>query len=142
MNFDLLIYGSAEYLEMVDLRYKVLRESLGLTFSEQDLADEVNDIFCVCRDAGRIVGCCILVPQNDGMMKLRQMAVAPDMQGRGIGRLILDFAEKTAKERGFYSVVLHARKVATGFYAKYGYTISGNYFTEVGIPHVKMKKRI
>ena len=37
---------------------------------------------------------------------------------------------------------MHARMTAVGFYAKLGYTRVGDGFTEVGIPHVKMEKRL
>jgi predicted GNAT family N-acyltransferase len=37
---------------------------------------------------------------------------------------------------------LHARLTAIGFYEKSGYVVSGGEFLEVGIPHVKMVKRI
>jgi predicted GNAT family N-acyltransferase len=37
---------------------------------------------------------------------------------------------------------LHARKTAIGFYEKLAYAVVGGEFTEVGVAHVKMIKRI
>jgi predicted GNAT family N-acyltransferase len=70
------------------------------------------------------------------------MAVDDSIQKKGVGAKVLLFAEQTAKERGFNKIILHARKVAAGFYLKYNYTIKGGEFTEVGIPHFEMEKEI
>jgi len=37
---------------------------------------------------------------------------------------------------------MHARKTAIGFYEKSGYSVIGDEFTEVGIPHFEMVKKI
>jgi len=73
---------------------------------------------------------------------LRQMAVAPSFQQKGHGKALLCFAEKTAIENQYSIICMHARKTATGFYEESGYAIVGEEFTEVGIPHYEMVKRI
>jgi predicted GNAT family N-acyltransferase len=75
-------------------------------------------------------------------IQLRQMAVDINMQGTGIGGAIVDFAEKTAKEKGFKILMMHARDVVISFYEKCGYHIADDGFTEVGIPHHKMEKHL
>jgi len=145
MIFPVLIeYKSKPYDEMVALRDKVLRTPLGLTLSEQDLVKDANDILLglsIPRPR-RIGACCILTPMDDATVKLRQMAVEDGLQGAGIGASMLSFAEFVAKEKGYRKVILHARKVAIGFYLKYDYNIVGEEFTEVGIPHFEMEKEI
>ena len=133
-------YGTADYDKMVALRYKILREPLGLTFSAGYLEKEKEDMLCVCENEGQIVGCCILTPVDKFVVQLRQMAVDDSVQKKRIGARLLLFAEESAKEIGFDKIVLHARKVAIGFYLKYNYDIVGDEFEEVGIPHFEMQK--
>jgi len=52
------------------------------------------------------------------------------------------FAENLAKDAGGKEVMMHARKTAMGFYEKLGYAAVGDEFSEVGIPHVEMKKNL
>jgi ribosomal protein S18 acetylase RimI-like enzyme len=70
------------------------------------------------------------------------MAVLNNLQGKGIGRALMQFAENIARDRGFKKITMHARKTATGFYEKLGYVISGGEFEEVTLPHVVMEKRL
>jgi len=68
--------------------------------------------------------------------------VLNNLQGKGIGRALMQFAENIARDRGFRRITMHARKSATGFYEKLGYTVSGGEFEEVTLPHVVMEKRL
>lgn len=133
-------YGTSDYDKMVALRYKILRAPLGLTFSAEYLEKEKENMLCVCENEGQIVGCCILKPIDKNIVQLRQMAVDDSVQKKGIGAKLLLFAEESAKANGFDKIVLHARKVAIGFYLKYNYGIVGDEFEEVGIPHFEMQK--
>lgn len=145
MIYPIIIeYKSKAYDEMVALRYKVLREPLGLTFSEQDLSVDIDDILLgISVDSSdKISACCILTPQSDQVVKLRQMAVDTTVQKTGLGTSMLGFAEYVAAKKGFEIIELHARKVAVGFYEKYDYKILGEEFIEVGIPHYSMRKQI
>ncbi|MBS5795752.1 MAG: GNAT family N-acetyltransferase [Dysgonomonas mossii] len=133
-------YGTADYHKMVALRYKILRAPLGLTFSAEYLEKEKEDMLYVCENEEQIVGCCILTPIDKKVVQLRQMAVDDSVQKKGIGSKLLLFTEESAKANGFDKIVLHARKVAIGFYLKYNYGIVGDEFEEVGIPHFEMQK--
>ena len=68
------------------------------------------------------------------------MAVLNNLQGKGIGRALMMFAENIARDRGFRKISMHARKTAVGFYEKLGYEVEGDEFLEVTIPHHIMKK--
>jgi predicted GNAT family N-acyltransferase len=54
----------------------------------------------------------------------------------------MHFAENLAKDSGGREIMMHARKTAIGFYEKLGYTAEGDEFSEVGIPHVEMRKSL
>ena len=140
MTVKIIAYQSPEYQEMLALRYRILREPLGLQFSDEDLQQEKDDIFIVCREGEHIIGCCILTRLSAGALKLRQMAVDNHWQGKNVGRNIVQFAEQYATGHGYATIKMNARKTAVMFYSKCGYTVLGNEFLELGIPHFLMVK--
>ena len=84
----------------------------------------------------------MLVEENPETVRLRQMAVLNDLQGKGIGRALMSFAENIARDRGYKNLIMNARKNAIGFYEKMGYKVAGDEFTEVTIPHYVMEKEL
>ncbi len=142
MALKILDHGSHEYRQMVKLREDMLRKPLGLGFTPQELEEEKNNMLIAAFEEEDILGCCMLVEENSQTARLRQMAVLNDLQGKGIGRALMSFAENIARDRGYKILSMHARKNAIGFYEKMGYTVSGNEFTEVTIPHYVMEKKL
>ena len=138
----IITYGSQEYLAMLKLRDEVLRKPIGLRLKESETSRDINDILIVCMENGEALACCILTANNPDTVQLRQMAVTPSYQQKGLGKEILLFAEKIAKENNYSTIRMHARKTATHFYEKSGYAVVGEEFTEVGIPHYEMIKSI
>jgi N-acetylglutamate synthase-like GNAT family acetyltransferase len=134
--------GSKEYEQMIDLRIHALLEPIGVPASYIDRNKEKDDILIGAFEGDQIIGCCVLTPHNNGLVQLRQMAVHPDRQGQKIGASILQFAEKTAREHGFTTLMMHARNPVIGFYRKCGYEIAGEEFFEVGIGHHRMEKKL
>jgi predicted GNAT family N-acyltransferase len=135
-------HGTNEYLQMVNLRDNVLRKPLGLGFTKDELQAEKDEILIACMDDGEMLGCCMLVKMDNETVRLRQMAVAPNLHGKGIGASIMNFAENLARDKGFKKMTMHARDTAIGFYRKFGYDIKGNQFMEVNVPHHKMEKEL
>ena len=109
-------HGTKEYQQMVNLRNEVLRQPLGLS--------------------------CMLTKADNKSLRLRQMAVQNNLQGKGIGASMLNFAETLSRDKGYKKLIMHARETAVGFYEKLGYKVVGNKFTEVTIPHFVMEKRL
>jgi predicted GNAT family N-acyltransferase len=136
-------FGTPEYDETVRLRDEVLRKPLGLSFTAEQLAAEYDSMHLIATDAvGRLIACLILAPGSEAEIKMRQVAVRPDLQSRGIGTALVQAAEALASDTGFREMVLHARETATAFYRKLGYRTEGDRFEEVGIPHYKMRKTL
>jgi predicted GNAT family N-acyltransferase len=135
-------YNSAEYKQALQLRNLILREPLGLKFTEAELAKDEHDIHFGLFDGNRLIACLILSDTGNNRMKMRQVAVCNDMQGKGIGRILSNAAESFARSKGYVQIYCHARKTAVPFYQKLGYTITGNEFTEVNIPHYMMQKML
>ena len=71
---------------------------------------------------------------------MRFVAVAPERQSQGIGKLMTEEFEAEAVRRGLKRVYLHARGTAVPFYIKLGYEVFDEDFIEVGIPHKHMQK--
>ncbi|HEY1017544.1 MAG TPA: GNAT family N-acetyltransferase [Sediminibacterium sp.] len=135
-------HGSKEYQQMVDLRFQILRKPLGLSFTEEDLAAETDDILLGCFEDDRLEACCVLTKTDPKTIRLRQMAVSANLQGKGIGRVLMSFAENVARDHGYRRLTMHARKSAIGFYEKNGYRICSDEFNEVTIPHYVMEKEL
>lgn len=135
-------HNSNLYKASVALRHEVLRKPLGLIFTEEQLAEEVNDILIACVDDDEVLGCCILSKVSSEVLRLRQMAVSTKSQGKGIGESMMLFAKKLALDKGFTRIMMHARDSAQGFYEKMGYKVVGEPFDEVGLPHHIMEKKL
>jgi predicted GNAT family N-acyltransferase len=135
-------HGTREYQQMVHLRNEMLRKPLGLVFTEEELEREKDDILMGAFEDDRLLGCCLLTPMDAGTVRLRQMAVPNSLQGKGVGRALMIFAENVARDLGYKKLCMHARKTAVGFYQKLGYSISGEEFMEVTIPHFVMEKAL
>lgn len=142
MALKFIDFETKEYKQMVDLRMLVLRAPLGLTFSREDLEKEKNDILLGCFDEEQLEGCCLLTEIEPDTVKLRQMAVLDGLQGKGIGRALMNFAENVARDAGYKKITMHARKTAVGFYEKLGYSICSDEFEEVTVPHYIMEKKL
>ncbi len=127
---------------MLKLREDILRKPLGLSFSTEELEREKDNMLIAAYEDDQMLGCCMLVEENPQTVRLRQMAVINDLQGKGIGRALMQFAENLARDRGYKKITMHARKNAAGFYEKLGYKKSGEEFTEITIPHITMEKEL
>ena len=135
-------HGTKEYKQMVRLREDILRKPVGLTFSAEQLGNEKDDILIAAFEEDEMLGCCILTPLDDNTLRLRQMAVQKNLQGKGIGESIMSFAENLARDKGYKILMMHARDTAIGFYERFGYKVKGEQFIEVNTPHHIMEKRL
>ncbi len=125
---------------MVQLRNDILRKPLGLSFTPEELEKEKGEILIGAFEEEKMLGCCMLITEDPATVRLRQMAVLNNLQGKGIGKALMQFAENIARDRGYRRMTMHARQTAIGFYEKLGYQISGDRFEEVSIPHYIMAK--
>jgi GNAT superfamily N-acetyltransferase len=123
----------------LELRFRVLRQPLGMPRATIGFAGEENAVHLIAVDEGALVGC-VLFDFASG--RLRAMAVEPSLQGTGIGAQLVTGLEAELKKLGVQTISLHARGTAIGFYEKLGYAVEGAPFTEVGIPHRNMVKTL
>ena len=70
-----------------------------------------------------IVGVVVIKPEA-GHLLLENVAVKPERQGQGFGRLLIQFAETKARESGYREIQLYANVAMhenRALYAKLGY---------------------
>src|SRR3954447_24504740 len=78
----------------------------------------------VIEHEGIVQGVLVLIPEDDAML-LDNVAVAPAAQGRGLGRKMLEFAERTAINYGHHHIRLYTNEAMTeniALYLRIGYS--------------------
>ena len=135
-------HGSAGYLELVRLRDLHLRKPIGLQMRYEDLAGEETHRHFALVENNAILGGVIANPLGADTVKLRQMWIDSSLRGQGRGRELLEEVERRLAAEGVRRFILHAREEAIGFYRSSGYQVVGETFAEVGIPHLRMEKRL
>ncbi|MBN1622736.1 MAG: GNAT family N-acetyltransferase [Clostridia bacterium] len=135
-----IAYGSDDYKKELDIRNKVLRKPLGLDLFTEDMGREPENIHIGAFMGNELVGCLLLVRENETTLKMRQVAVDDEYRGRGIGSMMVRYTEEYTLQNGFLKITMHARKTAVDFYRKLGYKPRGEEFAEVLVPHYIMEK--
>ncbi len=142
MGLKQIDYGTKEYQQLLELRYTILREPLGLGFNEAELQKEKDYLHIAAFEDDELLGGCMLIQVANDTLQLRQMAVKDNLQRKGVGASIIGFAETLSKDKGYKKIMMHARDSAIGFYEKFGYVSKGDAFIEVNVPHHIMEKNI
>ncbi len=101
--------------------------------------DEATHIVAV--SGGQVVGTCRLLFRGS-VARLGRLAVEPERRGAGIAAAILREADLVALQHEAESISLHAQTYALKLYLDAGYEERGPAFTEEGIEHVAMEKRL
>jgi ribosomal protein S18 acetylase RimI-like enzyme len=81
----------------------------------------------VLEEGDRLIAASISRIRPDHLL-IENLAVAPDVQGRGLGRLLLDRAERDAVDHGLHEVRLYTNEAMTEnqiFYPRMGFTETG-----------------
>ncbi len=93
----------------------------------------------------KILGC-VELKKNEGKLYLGMLTVRPTLQGKGIGKELLNAAEGEAKRQGcssIYMSVISVRKELIDWYMRHGYTLTGERkpfaFTDPRFGQPKMK---
>ena len=142
MEVRIVEFQSIDYYQALALRDRVLRAPLGLFFSGEDIrAEQAYTHFALLHE-DRVLATAQLVSSENGVYKMRQVAVDFEFQSKGLGKKLVDFIEKWSRESGVHQITLHARETAVAFYEKRNYSLKGESFMEVGIPHFYMEKQI
>lgn len=134
-------FGTPGYGELIYLRDLMLRKPLGLEFAPEELSEEYSSThFAAYSDTDDLLGTLVMKPLEGGQIKMRQVAVFPHHQKKGIGQLMVSASEEFSRSNGYSEIVLSARVPAVPFYEKLGYEVVSDLYQEVGIDHYKMRK--
>lgn len=73
---------------------------------------------------------------------MRQVAVAPHAQSRGISRALISFAEEFALKQGYTTITLNLGETAIPSYDRLRYERMKEQFEAHTISHLNMQKRL
>lgn len=83
----------------------------------------------LAHDAGTLVGCVLVERQNDGSAYLGMLSVEPARQAAGLGRVLIDAAEREAGSRfaatRIEMTVIRQRHELIAYYERRGYALTG-----------------
>ncbi len=132
--------------EIQNLYYAVLYAEFDVPRGADWYHDANGSVFAVAvDDSGAILGAARLLPApGSASRQVRQVAVAPQAHGRGLGRSLLLDLEALAAEQGARELWLNSRSTAYGFYERLGFVREGEEFESelTGIMHTTMRKRL
>jgi ElaA protein len=78
-----------------------------------------------------------VLTEPDGVRRVGRVVTAPAARGRGLAALLVS---DVLDRHGGAPVVLDAQAHVAGWYARFGFTPTGEEFLEDGIPHVPMRR--
>ncbi|MGX4686654.1 GNAT family N-acetyltransferase [Vagococcus sp. JNUCC 83] len=108
-----------------------------------EIANEDQAIHCVMyNDDDTPLGTVRLLPIDDKSMKIQRMAVEKTARGLGVGKQLMLYAEKVAKDHQATEIILGAQIQALNFYESLGYDSFGDTYIEANIKHINMKKTV
>lgn len=125
------------------LRYDVLRKPWNQPEGSEIDKDEDKSHHAFIKHNNEVLAVCRMQLNSPEVAQLRYMAVSPTMQGKGLGKIIIQFLEGKSRELGASKVILHARENAVPFYTSCGYKIvEKSYLLFDEIQHYLMEKHV
>lgn len=140
----------AEMVVIRDIREKdypevarIWRDVLGIPVTDECLAETYDKMgkddryaTFVAEENGKIVGLiatvvCLAIGHPSGYTKINGLGVLPEHRGKGIGRMLIERAEESAKANGTMYLGLASglqRKTAHAFYEHMGYQKTSYWF--------------
>ncbi|XHX78180.1 MAG: GNAT family N-acetyltransferase [Stenomitos frigidus ULC029] len=79
---------------------------------------------------------------NAQTAKIERVAVLKAARGLGVGKGIMLEALSLLTQAKMAEAHIHAQAAVQSFYKQLGFEPEGSFFSEAGIPHIKMKKRL
>ena len=126
------------------LRYDTLRRPWNQPEGSERADDDAAAIHALLLDdAGEPAGVCRLHLNTPEEGQLRFMGIREDLQGQGLGNLLVEYLENRARELGATTMTLQARDYAVNFYRRNNYEVVEKSYLLWGIiQHYKMAKRL
>ncbi|MFM6948525.1 MAG: GNAT family N-acetyltransferase [Aquirufa sp.] len=125
------------------LRFEVLREPWNQPLGSEILQDEELAIHAMIVENDQALAVARLHEATKGIGQVRCVAVKTKHQGKGLGKILMNYLEEEAKKRGMHQIILEARENAVPFYENLGYRISKESYLLFGeIQHYTMLKQL
>lgn len=150
MDIKIILFEKQDASSLSEMIYRVIdqleKENPELDYSlvrQEDAPEELikastEGKIWIAKDSDNIVGTLSLFGNH-----LRRFFVHPDHQGKGIGRKLLEIAEKTAKQDKYKEIVVGSILRAVPIYKKMGFTEGKVYFEElIGQHEMEMTLRL
>ena len=110
---------------------------------EFDEHDGDGTRYIVLLDDGYPVATCRFYEIGADSVVLGRVVVLPEYRDHGLGRMVVQEAERWIGELGFREVVIDSRTVAVPFYEKLGYAaVDGDVVKSGAFDCIRMRKRI
>lgn len=93
----------------------------------RELIEKPNTVILTYREAGKLLGCVELRLQ-EGKLYLGMLSVKPDIQGKGVGKKLMQAAEDYAAQQNLNTImmtVISVRKELIDWYIRHGYQLTG-----------------
>lgn len=79
-----IAFGGEEHKKEIELRYRVLRQPLGLNYTQEQLDTEKDESHFAAFEGEKLVGCLLMKSIDNKEIKMRQVAVDGGYQGRAL----------------------------------------------------------
>tara|TARA_B100001057_G_scaffold61747_1_gene55088 strand:+ start:261 stop:704 length:444 start_codon:yes stop_codon:yes gene_type:complete len=143
-----IIVKKVDAQDLLPVRSKVLRNNAAFNFCKYDGDNSPNSVHVGAYIEKTLIGGVSLIKNDSSYLnlnncyQLRGMCVDDKYQKRGIGKKILKFAEKCAKDLNTSNLWMNARIIAVKFYAKLNYVDSNIKYDikGIGLHHFMYKK--
>lgn len=109
-------FDAAEIKALIDL---YVASGTLLARSEEFIVSNAHHFIVAVDDDRRIVGCVHLDEYAPSLAELRSLAVAPNTQGKGVGRTLVAGTEEFARRRGY--ATLFAVSNDEAFFRRFGF---------------------
>lgn len=136
--------SSSDLDKYYNLRYEILRKPWNQPMkSTKDEWEDQSIHVLMLDEKDEAIACGRLQLNSKTEGQIRSMAVQTELQGKGLGKKIIEYIEKRASELNLKTINLDARINAVKFYESCGYKVIGESYLLFGvIPHFKMEKEI
>ncbi|TXH30055.1 MAG: GNAT family N-acetyltransferase [Cyclobacteriaceae bacterium] len=93
----------------------------------RELIEKPDTVILTYREAGKLLGCVELRLQ-EGKLYLGMLSVKPDIQGKGVGKKLMQAAEDYAAQQNLNTImmtVISVRNELIDWYIRHGYQLTG-----------------
>ena len=110
-----------------ELRYRVLRAPWGQPKdTEKDDYEPISQHFMAVDDEnGKVVGVIKMFEKSEGVGWFSHLAIDPRYQKKGIGSMLIETIEKTAREKDYRVIGCMSRLNTTAYFEKMGFRTAG-----------------